>query len=178
VPRKHAAKLPRGLRLAPPTAQRALVDIGKEILEEDNAGRVRALIREHLGGYQGGLNQIAMTVVAPNRNIVAGVIGYTESGLWLFDYPHVRPVAGGVWNEWVRFDVAGGPDSFATIGFSIYDADMPIGDRLRKDSILSESELTGGHLYTFRVVPFLNLALDSIERFGVPNSAHRVPKMV
>ena len=173
---RKKAKLSLGMRLPPPTAQRMLVELQRQVLhdpEEDY--RIETAFRDLLE-YKGVLNYMIVTIVAPGRNVVAGVLANTETGLWLLDYPLLRPVLGGVWNEWVRFDIdRSSRDAFVTVGFTLYDGATPIGQRLQTGRALVDAELTGGHFYGFRIEPFLSFATESIQQFGVPSSAHRVP---
>jgi hypothetical protein len=178
--RKRSAALPLGMQMPPPTAQQAIVDLGKLVmLDQDEGHRVETLLRDDLDYGGDALNYTEVTVVADHRNIVGAVLATTEYGIWLFDYPQCRRITGAIWNRWVRFDVLRVPNcNFVTVGFSLYDGEMPITERLKREELLGEAELTGGHLYALKIEPFLQFATDSIERFGVPATAHRVPKMV
>jgi hypothetical protein len=164
------------MRLPPPTAQEMLVDLEKFISENpENAAYVESRLKK-FWSPENEFRFAMVTIVQPGH-LVPAVLCAAESGMWLFDLPDCNPIIGCIWDSWVRFDVA--PTKvFVTVGYTLYSGDIAIEERLKMGELLKAGELTGGHLYALQFEGFLKYITSKVNQFGVPTSAHELPKMV
>ena len=125
----------------------------------------------------------------PGRNVVPVVIATMSDGLRVLDAESLAEHNFIEWKNLLRCDVRL-TGVIATVGLAWYDGLAKIEDRLASGKLLGGEEISGGYFFVLNPsirsertpLPANTLVLqhigNALETFGVPSSAHEVPKLI
>ena len=113
----------------------------------------------------------------PRRNVAGVVVVVSPVGMLIVDAGDGRIYSGFVWAQLCRFDVKR-DDDYQVVGFSWYDGQQDISQRIQSGIPLLPSEMSGGYMYMHADAQLLGMIAMALEELGVPVSVHETPPLV
>jgi hypothetical protein len=171
------AKLGFEMRMPPRNAERIIRSVGIRLaVGGEYTERLHACVQDVF--HEVPAVFLPAAFVSPRRMVLPTVVVMNDEGIWLVQALAFDFLGGSSWENLVRLDVRPFVSGYSTVGFVLYEGEVPIDERLATGLELDRDELAGGHFYAPSADEFFRVAVEEFEDQGVPGSAHRVPSTV